>query len=46
MAWIGTWCNQYGSTLQITSDANGEFRGSFRTALHDSGFFGQELPVV
>ena len=46
MDWIGTWRNQYGSTLTITDDEHGLIRGVFRTALQDSAFFGQELPVT
>jgi len=46
MNWIGTWRNQYGSTLRITSDEGNRIQGVFRTALRDSGFFGQDLPVV
>lgn len=46
MKWVGTWRNQYGSTLRITSDGGNRIEGLFRTALKDSGFFGQELPVV
>ena len=46
MNWIGTWHNQYGSSLQITDDAGGKISGTFRTALSDSSFFGYELPIV
>jgi hypothetical protein len=45
MSWIGTWRNQYGSSLRITDDADGRINGFFRTALSDSSFFGQELSV-
>ena len=46
MSWIGTWRNQYGSTLRLTSEQHDEIRGFFRTELRDSGFYGHELPVV
>jgi hypothetical protein len=45
MDWTGEWANQYGSTLRITDDSNGTVSGTFRTALADSGFFGEELAV-
>jgi hypothetical protein len=43
--WIGTWRNQYGSTVIIEDDAGSVIVGTFRTALEDSSFFGQELPI-
>src|SRR5689334_19321512 len=46
MSWVGTWKNQYGSTLEITNDADGRIFGEFRTALEDSGFYGQTVAVV
>jgi hypothetical protein len=46
MNWKGEWRNQYGSTLTITDDANRRILGMFKTALKDSGFYGQEIPVV
>ena len=46
MEWIGTWKNQYGSELVITDEANGRLSGTFRTALDDSGFYGQTLEVT
>src|SRR4051794_25333837 len=46
MSWLGQWRNQYGSILTITDDADHRITGTFRTALEDSGFFGQEIPVV
>jgi hypothetical protein len=46
MNWKGTWKNQYGSILKITDDSGNRILGSFRTALPDSGFHGQEIPVV
>jgi len=45
-SWIGIWRNQYGSTVIIEDDAEGVIRGTFRTALEDSSFFGQELPIL
>jgi hypothetical protein len=46
MTWVGTWRNQYGSVLKITGDGDGLIKGSFKTALRDSSFFGHELPVT
>src|SRR5437773_8413214 len=46
MNWKGKWRNQYGSTVDITDDANHRIAGTFKTALPDSGFYGQEIPVV
>ena len=46
MNWKGKWRNQYGSTVDITDDANHRIAGTFKTALRDSGFYGQEIPVV
>lgn len=46
MTWTGAWRNQYGSILNIVSDRKGLIEGTFRTALHDSAFFGHELPVT
>src|SRR5829696_256646 len=46
MNWKGKWRNQYGSTVDITDDANQRIAGTFKTALRDSGFYGQEIPVV
>ncbi|HEX3731892.1 MAG TPA: avidin/streptavidin family protein [Mycobacteriales bacterium] len=43
--WAGTWRNQYGSTLVIVDDADNRIRGTFRTALSDSGFAGDQTPV-
>jgi hypothetical protein len=45
MTWLGKWRNQYGSILEIIGDSNHRISGTFRTALKDSGFYGQELPV-
>jgi hypothetical protein len=45
MSWKGTWRNQYGSILEITDDADNRIVGSFRTALEDSGFHGQTIPM-
>jgi len=46
MSWIGKWRNQYGSIIEITDDANHRITGVFRTALEDSGFYGQEIEVI
>ena len=44
-SWNGTWRNQYGSIIVIEDDGDGVIRGVFRTALEDSSFFGQEVPI-
>ncbi len=46
MSWLGKWRNQYGSILDITDEADHRIIGTFRTALTDSGFWGQEIDVV
>ena len=46
MNWKGLWRNQYGSIVTITDDANQRISGTFKTALKDSGFYGQEIAVV
>jgi avidin family protein len=46
MDWKGKWRNQYGSIVSIVDDANHWISGTFKTALKDSGFYGQEIPVV
>ncbi len=46
MSWLGQWRNQYGSILEITDEADHRIRGTFRTELPDSGFWGQEIAVV
>ena len=43
--WIGRWRNQFGSTVDIVEDADGVIRGTFRTALKDSSFYGQNVPI-
>ena len=45
MSWVGMWKNQFGSILEITSEAGGRIEGTFRTALEDSGFYGQTVAV-
>lgn len=45
LTWTGKWRNQYGSVLEITDDSDGQIIGSFRTALDDSGFHGQTIPM-
>jgi hypothetical protein len=44
--WTGDWKNQYGSLLRIVEEGDGRIRGTFRTALGDSGFAGDEAEVV
>lgn len=44
--WAGQWQNQYGSILTITDDNGQQLHGTFRTALGDSTFAGQETPVT
>jgi len=46
MNWIGKWKNQYGSILEISDDSDNRIVGTFRTALEDSGFFGQEVAML
>lgn len=46
MTWVGSWRNQYGSVVEITSEADGRIAGTFRTALKDSQLYGQEVPIV
>jgi hypothetical protein len=45
MSWVGKWRNQFGSIVDITSDAEHRIEGTFRTALQDSGFYGQEVRI-
>jgi hypothetical protein len=45
-SWAGEWRNQYGSVLTVTDDAGGRIRGTFRTALDDSAFAGDEAEVT
>jgi hypothetical protein len=46
MNWKGKWRNQYGSVVTIVDDTDQRISGTFKTALQDSGFYGQEIPVV
>jgi hypothetical protein len=46
MSWTGIWKNQYGSIVEITSDADGRIEGTFRTALEDSAFYGQDVALA
>jgi hypothetical protein len=46
MRWIGTWRNQYGSTVAITSDEDGRVEGWFRTAISTSPFAGSDVPIT
>ena len=43
--WVGTWENQYGSTVTITDETEQRIRGSFRTALKDSAFAGEDFEI-
>jgi hypothetical protein len=43
--WVGRWKNQFGSIVEITSEAGGRIEGTFRTALEDSGFHGRTVPI-
>jgi hypothetical protein len=45
MPWVGTWRNEYGSLVEITDESNGQIDGTFRTALEDSSFHGQTVPI-
>jgi hypothetical protein len=45
MTWTGMWRNQYGSSLEIESEADRRIEGSFRTALEDSAFRGQSIAI-
>src|SRR5947209_20490585 len=45
-SWTITWLNKYGSILDISDYADNRIIGTFRTALSDSGFYGQEIPVT
>ncbi|TIT23849.1 MAG: hypothetical protein E5W70_06340 [Mesorhizobium sp.] len=45
MSWLGTWRNQYGSVVELTSEEGGRISGTFRTALEDSAFFGMTVPL-
>lgn len=44
--WIGEWRNQYGSCLTIIDDADHRIRGTFRTALGDSAFAGEQAEIT
>ena len=46
MSWIGKWRTQFGLVLEITSEAGGRIEGTFRTALKDSGFYGQTVAIL
>jgi hypothetical protein len=46
MSWVGQWRNQFGSIVEITNDAEHRIEGTFRTALEDSGFYGQEVRIL
>lgn len=44
--WVGTWVNEYGSRLHITDDRAGRVEGTFTTALGDSPFAGETVPIA
>jgi hypothetical protein len=46
MDWTGIWRNQYGSELDIVDEHEGQFSGTFRTALEDSPFYGRAFGVT
>lgn len=46
MNWLGKWQNQYGSVLEITEVAGHKITGQFKTALTDSGFYGQAIEMT
>lgn len=46
MNWIGKWQNQYGSILEILDDKDQKIVGRCATALEDSGFTGQNIPMI
>jgi hypothetical protein len=46
MTWLGKWRNQYGSVIEIISEKDDKITGRFRTALQDSGFYGQGIQVL
>ncbi len=45
MGWVGSWQNQYGSVLDISSEADGRIEGSFLSAV-DGGIKGQKTRIV
>lgn len=45
MSWRGPWRNQYGSEVEINENSQGRIEGVFRTALKDSSFYGQSIPI-
>ncbi len=46
MKWLGQWRNQFGSVVDITDETGHAIAGTFRTALPDSGFYGQTIPIA
>jgi hypothetical protein len=44
--WKGKWRNQYGSILTIIDDSDHRLTGTFQTALPDSGFHDQSIPMI
>ncbi len=45
MSFSGQWRNQYGSVVDIAHQTDGRIEGTFRTALDDSSFYGQTIPI-
>ncbi|MBV9844390.1 MAG: hypothetical protein JOZ47_04895 [Kutzneria sp.] len=43
---VGTWRNQYGSILTIAEDSGQRLAGTFRTALGDSTFAGDDAEIT
>ena len=46
MTWTGKWRNQYGSIVEVSSEADGKIVGTFTTALPDSGFAGMSVDIL
>jgi len=46
MSWLGKWRNQYGSILDITDESHHKIVATFRTALGDSTFAGQDIAMI
>jgi avidin family protein len=45
MRFLGKWRNEYGSLVEITDESGGQIKGTFKTALEDSSFYGQTVPI-
>jgi hypothetical protein len=46
MTWNGRWKNQFGSVVEIREESHNKISGTFTTALKDSAFFGQTVPII